>query len=163
MVLIRSHDGHMGRQFFCQLKAARDALGLQYRFEVLLDSGREGLKLSPHFLLRVAKGGLGNRRHPKSCYSNGCLVGDGLHSDDDTCGNGCHSNQDHVTYSDLDNVPCIVVMTGVERPHVPLPRSVMEDLCLVVVLKSTPLPPPLPPPPLPLSPPSPLPPPPPAP
>lgn len=88
----------MGHQFYSKLKAARDALGLQYRFEMILDTGRDGLKLSPHFM--------------KRCYSNG----DGSHGD------GCHDN--HVTYSDLDNLPCIIVITGEERPHVPLPRSV---------------------------------------
>ena len=103
----------MGRQFYTQLKAARDVLGLQFRFEVLLDSGREGLNLSPHFLRRVAKT---QTSKESGCYSNGC------HGDGDR-GDGCRG--DHVTYSDLENVPCVVVMTGEERAHTCLPRSVV--------------------------------------
>ena len=102
----------MGHQFYSKMKAARDALGLQYRFEMILDTGRDGLKLSPHFMKRVAKRGSIKSSTDSGCYSNG----DGSHGD------GCHDN--HVTYSDLDNLPCIIVITGEERPHVPLPRSV---------------------------------------
>ena len=113
-LLYRSHDSHMGRQFFNQLRAARDAVGLQFRFEMILDTGREGLTLSPHFLRRVKKSG---NKKESGCYGDGCrsdcVHGDGYRHDDGG----------HVTYSDLENVPCVVVMTGEERPHVSLPRS----------------------------------------
>ena len=114
--MCRSHDSHMGQQFFSKLKATRDALGLQFRFEMVLDSGREGLTLSPHFHRRVRKT---TGKTDSGIYGNGCL-GDGSHGD------SCRGDDgDHVTYSDLENVPCVVVMTGEERPHVSLPRSVV--------------------------------------
>ena len=112
----------MGRQFFTQLKAACDALGLHYRFEVVLDTGREGLKLSPHFLRRVAKASVGKGGAESGCYGNGCHVGDSPGGDAGVHGNGCHDNSGHLTYRHLENVPCVVVMTGEERPHVCLPR-----------------------------------------
>ena len=112
-ITCRSHDNHMGRQFFSQLKAARDALGLQYRFEILLDTGRKGLKLSPHFLRRVRKDGCPIE---SDCYGNGC------HGDCCSHGTSFHDDCCQVTYTDLENVPCVVVMTGEERPHLPLPR-----------------------------------------
>ena len=103
----------MGQQFFSKLKAARDAIGLQFRFEIILDTGREGLKLSPHFLRRVVKGGINKNR------ANG---NDSLH------GNGSSHGDSDVMYSDLENLPCVVVMTGEERPHLPLPRSVGPEV-----------------------------------
>ena len=57
------------------------------------------------------------------CYGNDC---DGGH------GNGYQEGV--VTYSDLENVPCVVVMTGEERPHLPLPRSV-AGLCVCVCVR----------------------------
>ena len=68
------------------------------------------VKFSPHFLRRVRKAGINKE---SGCYGNDC---DGDH------GNGYHEGV--VTYSDLENVPCVVVMTGEERPHLSLPRSV---------------------------------------
>ena len=111
----------MGREFHSQLRAARDALGLQYRFEILLDAGREGLKLSPHFSRRVTSGSLSNGHTGSGCYSNGGQD-NGSEGDGGIHDNSCRGNSDHVTYSDLENVPCVVVMTGEERPHVNLPR-----------------------------------------
>ena len=105
----------MGQQFFSQLRAARNALGLQCRFEIILDTGREGLNLSPHFLRRVRKVGINKE---SGCYGNDC---------DGGRGNGYQEGV--ITYSDLENVPCVVVMTGEERPHLSLPRSV-AGLCV---------------------------------
>ena len=105
----------MGQQFFSRLKAARNALSLQCRFEINLDTGREGLNLSPHFLRRFRKAGTNKE---SGCYRNECDAGRG---------NGYHEGV--VTYSDLENVPCVVVMTGEERPHLSLPRSV-AGLCV---------------------------------
>ena len=110
----RSHDSHMGQQFFSKLKAARDALGLQFRFEMILDSGNESLTLSPHFLRRVRN--KTREKKDSGVYGNGCL-GDSI--------DGCHGDDEegsHVTYSDLENVPCVLVMVGEERAHVSLPR-----------------------------------------
>ena len=105
----------MDQQFFSQLRAACNALGLQCCFEIILDTGREGLNLTPHFLRRVKKAGTNKE---SDCYRNDC---------DGGRGNGYQEGV--VTYSDLVNVPCVVVMTGEERPHLSLPRSV-AGLCV---------------------------------
>ena len=101
----------MGQQFFSKLKAARDSAGLQFRFEMILDAGREGLKLSPHFFRRAAKESINKGCADSSCYGN-----------NGNCSRG-NDTQSDVTYLDLENVPCVVVMIGEERPHISLPRS----------------------------------------
>ena len=53
MVLVRSHDATVGKSFYRKLKAVRDALGLQYVFEVLFDDGTRPIELSEHFARRL--------------------------------------------------------------------------------------------------------------
>ena len=55
--LCRSHDAKVGKQFYQQLKALRDALGLQFRFEVIFDDGSHLLSISKHFMKRLSKWG----------------------------------------------------------------------------------------------------------
>ena len=53
----RSHNVAVGKQFYQKLKALRDALGLQFRFEVIFDDGSHLLSVSEHFMKRLAKWG----------------------------------------------------------------------------------------------------------
>lgn len=53
----RSHDVKVGKQFYHKLKALRDALGLQFRFEVIFDDGSHLLNVSEHFMKRLTKWG----------------------------------------------------------------------------------------------------------
>ena len=38
MIILRCHDNVIGKSLYCKLRAVRDALGLQYRFEILLET-----------------------------------------------------------------------------------------------------------------------------
>ena len=53
----RSHDIKVGKQFYHKLKALRDALGLQFRFEVIFDDGSHLLSIGEHFMKRLTKWG----------------------------------------------------------------------------------------------------------
>ena len=94
MVLIRCHDVAIGKAFYWKIKAVRDALGLQYRFEVLLDNGKSLPCLSEYFAKRVKSQHIG-RESNDMCVSN---------------------------YEELEDIPCIVVMVGRRRSRPHLPR-----------------------------------------
>ena len=53
IILIRYHDVAIGKAFYWKLQAVRDALVLQYRFEVLLDNGKSFPCFSEYFAKRV--------------------------------------------------------------------------------------------------------------
>lgn len=60
----RSHDVKIGKQFYSRLKALRDALGLQFRFEVIFDDGSHLLTVADHFMERLTKWGATCTTHP---------------------------------------------------------------------------------------------------
>ena len=66
----RSHDVKIGKQFYSQLKALRDALGLQFRFEVIFDDGSHLLTVGDHFMERLTKWGATCATHPTSTTSS---------------------------------------------------------------------------------------------
>ena len=96
MVIIRCHDKVIGTDIFSKLKLVRNALGLQYRFEVLLDHGDGKLNISDYFQKRLKVWGV------------------------------AMEGVANPSYKELENLPCLVVMTGRGRPNVRLPRSVVR-------------------------------------
>lgn len=64
LVFCRSHDVKIGKQFYSRLKALRDALGLQFRFEVIFDDGSHLLSVGDHFMERLTKWGATCTTHP---------------------------------------------------------------------------------------------------
>ena len=83
----------IGRQLYSKLKATRDTLGLQFRFEVIFDDGSHLLSLSEHFAKRISKL------------------------------RGCDMDARHVTsYRELENLPCIVVLAGSLRAGLSFPK-----------------------------------------
>ena len=103
----------MGWQFFSQLRAARDALGLQFRFEMIFDDGNSPLEVSRHFCHRIHGNNMSSY-HGSGCHGSGCQANQG-------------SDVGHVTYADLEDIPCIVMMVGEERAHVTLPTYVRRE------------------------------------
>lgn len=94
MVILRSHSEGLAKDIYCKIKAVRNLLGLEYRFDVLLDNGDNTLNLSDHFLKRLKIWGF-----------------------------GCHSNHRvGLSYEDLQTLPCLVVMTGRVLVNVRMPR-----------------------------------------
>lgn len=67
----RSHDVKIGKQFYQKLKALRDALGLQFRFEVIFDDGSHLLSVSEHFMKRLTKWGATSRTRTAAASSSG--------------------------------------------------------------------------------------------
>ena len=95
----RSHDMLVGRKFYQKLRAVRDALGLKYRFEIIFDDGSQVPTISEHF----------SKRHSQWVSGRG----------------GCHGNQSsgHVTsYKQLENLPCVLVLVGLNRAGLTFPR-----------------------------------------
>ena len=92
MIILRCHDNVIGKSLYCKLRAVRDALGLQYRFEILLDNGKTLPSLSEYFARRV-----------KSQRS-------------------CQETQDLCSYEELEGLPCLLIMTGKGRGRTRLPR-----------------------------------------
>lgn len=58
MVVIRCHSRNIGTDMFNKLRAVRNTLGLQCRFEMILDHGEEKLTISDHFLKRLKSWGV---------------------------------------------------------------------------------------------------------
>ena len=69
--IYRSHDVKVGKQFYQKLKALRDALGLQFRFEVIFDDGSHLLSVSEHFMKRLAKWGATPTAKTKTAATSG--------------------------------------------------------------------------------------------
>ena len=59
-----SHEVKIGKQFYSKLKAVKDALGLQFRFEVIFDDGSHLLTVADHFMERLTKWGAMGTTHP---------------------------------------------------------------------------------------------------
>lgn len=98
MVLLRCHDDHIAKDFYQKLIKIRNALGLEYRFEVLLDSGEGLLQLSDHFMKRIRQW----RTQSDGFRGSQCSV--------------------HATYQDLENLPCLLVLAGRVRAAGRMPR-----------------------------------------
>ena len=89
----------VAKQFYHKLRAVRDALGLKYRFEMILDDGSKHLALSEHFTKRVSK-------WRGSSYHGDLPPGRVM------------------SYRELENLPCLVVLAGRSRAGLGFPRSV---------------------------------------
>ena len=63
----RSHDVNIGHQFYRTLKATRDSLGLQFRFEIIFDDGTHLLSISNHFARRIPQKSHGSH---VTCYKD---------------------------------------------------------------------------------------------
>ena len=94
MIVLRCHDNVIGKLLYRKLRAVRDTLGLQYRFEILLDNGKTLPTLSEYFARRI-----------KSQCS-------------------CPQTQDLciASYEELEGLPCLLIMIGRERSRTRLPR-----------------------------------------
>lgn len=99
MVLLRCNDNSVASEIYSKLKSVRNLLGLQYRFEIILDNGESILKVADHFLKRLIAW--------RSCAMNHDL---GL------------------SYENLNNLPCLVIMSGRTGSDVRLPRYVYSSL-----------------------------------
>lgn len=71
MYVCRSHDVKVGKQFYQKLKALRDALGLQFRFEVIFDDGSHLLSVGEHFMKRLTKWGATPTAKTKTAAASG--------------------------------------------------------------------------------------------
>jgi len=91
----------------------RDALGLSYRFEVIYDDGSSYLKISEHFSRRLAQWKSGRQLNGVHVKPGGSVEG-GAESKGGRC---------MVTsYKELENLPCLVVLTGDCRAGLSFPR-----------------------------------------
>ncbi len=91
MIIIRCHNKSIGTDLFNKIKVIRNILGLQYRFEVLLDHGDSKMVVSEYFQKRL-----------KLC--------------------NVVKSTNSLSYLDLNNLPCLVIMTGRVRPSIRLPK-----------------------------------------
>ena len=107
MVLLRCNDNSVATEIFSKLKSVRNLLGLQYRFEIILDDGESVLKVSDHFLKRLMAW--------RSCNINNDL---GL------------------SYESLNNLPCLVIMSSRIGSDVRLPRYYIIIVCHAVAVNS---------------------------
>lgn len=55
MVILRCHDTMLARECYQKLKAVRDCLGLEYRFEMIYDDGKRQLTVSQYFRGRLSQ------------------------------------------------------------------------------------------------------------
>ena len=95
MILVRCHDDNVAKDFYTKLKAVRNVLGLQYRFEICFDNGRNQLVLSEHFSRRV-------HRTNSSSVSN--------------------VDQYGLSYEELCDLPCLIVLSGQLLPSARMPK-----------------------------------------
>lgn len=94
MVIVRYHCRNIAKDFYSKLKAVRNILGLQYRFEICFDNGHSQLMLSDHFLRRV---------NMNNNVSN-------------------MNNNFGLSYENLYNLPCLIVLSGKLLPSVRMPK-----------------------------------------
>ena len=102
----RSHDRDIAKDFYHKLKAVRDSLGLSYRFEILYDDGTQFLTVSEHFHRRLSQW----KGKP---YMSGVEL-------DGHDGDG--GRRVVMSYSDLEDLPCLVVLAGEFRAGLSFPR-----------------------------------------
>lgn len=105
MVLLRCPDEAVGQDLYQQLKAVRDVVGLQYRFEVIYNNTTTELELDKHFLRRLQQWKYGSVSSEQSQQLN-----------DTQWLPNC--------FKDLENLPCLVILAGVCRSGLSFPRSV---------------------------------------
>ena len=98
MVLLRCHDSHIAKNLYQKLVKIRNALGLEYRFEILLDTGEAPLQLSDHFMKRIKQW-----QTRSDTYSGG-------------------RSSVYATYQDLESLPCLLVLAGRVRAVGRMPR-----------------------------------------
>lgn len=101
MVLLRCPDEGVGQDLYQQLKVVRDMVGLQYRFEVICNSTTSELELDKHFMQRLQQWKYGS----VSC-------------DQQPTDNQWQPN----CFKDLENLPCLVILTGICRSGLSFPR-----------------------------------------
>ena len=53
MVILRCHNKAIGTDIYNKLKGVRNTLGLQYRFEIILDHGDDKIVVSDYFQKRL--------------------------------------------------------------------------------------------------------------
>ena len=93
--------------FYQKLKAVRDSLGLCHRFEILFDDGSQYLRVSNHFYQRLSQ--WKGKQHV-----NGMTVG------------GAKEGHLIMSYKELENLPCLVVLAGELRSGLSFPRYVLS-------------------------------------
>ena len=116
--VLRVHDKAVGKEFYQKLRAVRDSLGLTYRFEMLFDDGSDFLTVSDHFHKRLEqwKGKSQQQR------MNGVSAGAG----------GSGTSHVIMSYKELENLPCLVVLAGETRANLSFPRCVC--VCMYVCM-----------------------------
>lgn len=102
--LYRIHDKVIAKEFYQKLRSVRDALGLSYRFEMMFDDGSQYLTVSNHFHKRL------DHWKGKTQGVNGMSA---------TGDEGSHVI---MSYKELDNLPCLVVLAGESRASLSFPR-----------------------------------------
>ena len=127
-VLRRSHDKAIGKEFYQNLTAVRDALGLSHRFEILFDDGSQYLTIASHFYrrLRQWKG-----RHRVNGMRETVVAGGvGGEEEEEEEGEGeggaaAARGGRHVvmSYKELENLPCLVVLAGESRAGLSFPSN----------------------------------------
>ncbi len=107
-VTYRAHDPAIGKVFYQKIRQIRDALGLSYRFEVIYDDGSTFLKISDHFSRRLAQWKSGRHLNGVSRARFG--------------GGGRKLGCQVISYKELENLPCLVVLAGEHRAGLSFPR-----------------------------------------
>ena len=114
----RAHDKAIGKLFYQKIRQIRDALGLSYRFEVLYDDGSTFLRISEHFSRRLAQWKSGRHLNGVNTKPRGG-AGGGRKG-----GGGCIV----MSYKELENLPCLVVLAGECRAGLSFPRLILIDV-----------------------------------
>ena len=113
--LSRSHDKVIGKEFYQNLTAVRDSLGLSYRFEILFDDGHHFPTIADHFHRRL-------RQWKGKHRVNGmheATAGGGERG-----GAGRSDGRHAITsYKELENLPCLVVLAGESRAGLSFPSN----------------------------------------
>lgn len=115
MVLLRCPDETVGYDLYQQLKAIRDLVGLQYRYEVVYNSSKTDLELDKHFVRRLRQWKYGQVSNPDPDGGQTSVSGstDNLSNE---------SQWQPSCFKDLENLPCLVVLAGVCRSGFSFPR-----------------------------------------
>ncbi|KAI6659295.1 GREB1-like protein isoform X2 [Oopsacas minuta] len=122
MIALRVHSTDVGKFVYDQLVNARKDVGLQYRFEIILDDGSQDLSIDPYFVQRMRTWKFGKHANDKGAYQYSYFSALKLHQ----------TTWQPKTYLQLNNLPCILIVAGDERGGETLPKSVSHyDLRLV--------------------------------
>ena len=105
----RIHDKPIAKEFYQKLRTVRDMLGLSYRFEMLYDDGSQYLSVSNHFYRRLSLWG-GKKQRVNGMTKVEAQQEGGSHN--------------VMSYKELENLPCLVVLAGEMRASLSFPRYV---------------------------------------